>query len=317
MSSYLGIEIGGTKLQLGIGTAKDRQLEALVRAEVEAKRGASGILAQIEQLGRGLLERHPIERIGVGFGGPVDVTTGRITKSHQLAGWEDVPLTERLEGWFSRPACVDNDCNVAALAEATLGAGRTVSRVFYVTVGTGIGGGYVVDGQLQGNRRPAIAEIGHLRPGTGAVSAQATVESVASGWGIADQVQVAMRQRDDSAAGELLALCDGQAASLTARQIAMAAEQGNEIAMAAYAQAIRVLGWAIAQMVTLLAPEMVVVGGGVSLVGDRFFTPLRQWAAEYVFPPLADTFSIVPAELGEEVVVHGALMLASASRASH
>jgi glucokinase len=164
---------------------------------------------------------------------------------------------------------------------------------------------------LQGNRRPAIAEIGHLRPGVDATATGQTVESIASGWGIAQRVREAVRRAPAShAAREIEILCQGKLSELSTQQIAAAAEQGNELARQALDAAEQTLGWAIAQVVTLLAPNMVVVGGGVSLIGERFFCGLREQAATYVFPPLADAYTIVPAELGEEVVVQGALLLA-------
>jgi glucokinase len=185
--------------------------------------------------------------------------------------------------------------------------------VFYVTVGTGVGGGFVIDGRLYGGDRPAAAEIGHLRPGLDRTDPHATVESIASGRGI----ETAARRRivgtpSDEDAAELLSLCAGDARELTARHVAAAARDGNAIALDVWRQATRALGWAVAQAVTLLAPERVVIGGGVSLAGEElFFEPLRRSVAGYVFPPLADAFEILPAALGEEVVVHGALALAA------
>ena len=127
-------------------------------------------------------------------------------------------------------------------------------------------------------------------------------------------VRNVLAREDSSASRELRELCGSAVHSLTTQQIARAAEHGNEIATKAIAEAVRVLGWAIAQVVTLLAPNVVVVGGGVSLIGDRFFDALREQSATFVFPPLANSYSIVPAALGEEVVVHGALILASEER---
>ena len=182
---YLGIEIGGTKLQLGVGGGRDAQLAALVRHEVDPQRGAVGILEEIERSATALIQKHPIERIGIGFGGPCDGALGITTKSHQVAGWEGVPLASWCRESLGKPAVIGNDCDVAALAEARLGAGRGAGSLLYVTVGTGIGGGLVVGGQLFGAGRPAIAEIGHLRPGLLADRSDMTVESLAAGPGIA------------------------------------------------------------------------------------------------------------------------------------
>jgi glucokinase len=337
---HLGIEIGGTKLQLGVGTGRDADLAALVRYDVDPARGAAGILEEIERSATALLQKHPIQRIGFGFGGPCDRVTGVVTKSHQVAGWEGFPLAAWCRESLGKPAVIGNDCDVAALAEARLGAGRGAASVFYVTVGTGIGGGLVVGGKLFGAGRPAIAEIGHLRPGLLADRSDMTVESLAAGPGIAaaavarmtgvarplDSLRNAtgptpradMRQRlydvkqtEEEYIADLLERAGGDADQLTAKLVAQAAAEGNAIACEVLDHACQALGWAIAQVITLVAPEVVVVGGGVSLIGEQFFfAPLRAEVAQYVFPPLAGSFRLVPAGLGELAVVHGALALA-------
>ena len=162
---YLGIEIGGTKLQLGIGRGDGSDLIALHRHDVDAWRGAGGILEQIEKSAAALLQKFAVTKIGIGFGGPVDAAAGRVIKSHQVAGWDDVLLADWCRRTFGVPAVLGNDCDCAALAEARFGAGKGSRCVFFVTVGTGIGGGLVIDGRLHGAGRPAVAEIGHLRPG--------------------------------------------------------------------------------------------------------------------------------------------------------
>lgn len=344
---FLGIEIGGTKLQLGVGSASDADLTALVRHDVDPTRGAAGILEEIERSATALIQKHPIDRIGFGFGGPCDGVTGVVTKSHQVAGWEGFPLAAWCRESLGKPAVVGNDCDVAALAEALLGAGRGAASVFYMTVGTGIGGGLVVGGKLFGAGRPAIAEIGHLRPGLLADRPDMTVESLAAGPGIASaavarmtgvarlldtlrgrdgdtpseprirRAQVRQRlydvkQTEEEYIADLMQRAGGDAEQLTAKLVAQAAAEGNAIAGEVLDHACQALGWAIAQVITLVAPEVVVVGGGVSLIGEQFFfAPLRAEVARYVFPPLAGSFRLVPAGLGELAVVHGALLLAA------
>ena len=337
---FLGIEIGGTKLQLGVGTGRDADLAALVRHDVDPTRGAAGILEEIERSATALLQKHPIQRIGFGFGGPCDSVTGVVTKSHQVGGWEGFPLAAWSRESLGKPAVIGNDCDVGALAEARLGAGRGAASVFYVTVGTGIGGGLVVGGQRFGAWRPAIAEIGHLRPGLLADRADMTVESLAAGPGIAAAAVARMtgvarpldtlrnatgpttradmrrrlfdvKQTEEEYIADLLQRAGGDADQLTAKLVAQAAAEGNAIACEVLDHACQALGWAIAQVITLVAPEVVVVGGGVSLIGEQFFFALlRAEVARYVFPPLAGSFRLVPAGLGELAVVHGALALA-------
>lgn len=313
---FLGIEIGGTKLQLGVGHGDGSDFVAFERRDVDLSKGGQGIRDQIRDVGRELVARHPIERAAYGFGGPIFGSRGIVQTSHQVPGWDNFPLSEWTQRELGIPTKLGNDCDVAALAEACFGAARDAKSVFYVTVGTGIGGGLVFNRQIHGTDRPASAEIGHLRPGLDATSSKQTVESHAAGPGIA----LSTRRRLESMlqAGETTRdlhdfreRCSGDFAQLTTKAIGEAAMAGNQLAREQYVIATRVLGWGIAQLITLVAPEMVVVGGGVSLVGeDIFFAPLRAAVQEYVFPPLRESYRLVPAELGESVVVHGALALA-------
>jgi glucokinase len=338
---FLGIEIGGTKLQLGVSDGTRAELVAIERRDVDPVRGAAGILDHIDSAGAALVQKYPIERIGIGFGGPCNSRTGRTTKSHQIDGWEDFPLVDWCRRTFEIDTRIGNDCDVASLAEARYGAGRGSRTVFYVTIGTGVGGGFVLDGRIYGEGRPAVAEIGHLRPGLHEDRPEATVESMASGWGIAAGavnrlssqvsksmehvrpmlVQIAKANRaqqlayvaltDEEYKADLLQRCQNSPEALTAKMVAQAAADGNEIAREVLGQACQALGWAIAQTITLLAPETIVLGGGVSLIGEQWFlSPVREEVARYVFPPLLNSYRIVPAELGELAVVHGAIALA-------
>lgn len=341
---FLGIEIGGTKLQLGVGPGDSATLVEMRRFEVDPAQGAAGIRGQIANAGRELVEAHSIDLVGYGFGGPVDTQRGRVIKSHHVGGWEDFPLVAWTEDALGVPAVLANDADLAGLAEARFGAGRGKNPVFYVTVGTGIGGGLIVDGKPFQGHGPAVAEIGHLRPGLHADRADQTVESLASGWGIAAAAQAYLSEpishplgafRGGSQpmkpelvlrhlieteavleehAADLLRRCDREPDELTAKHVGEAACEKNLIARDVLHHACQALGWAIAQVITLVSPAVVVVGGGVSLIGEeQFFKPLRAAVDRYVFPPLGGTFRVVPAELGEEMVVYGALALAAAT----
>lgn len=307
---FLGIEIGGTKLQLGIGDGRGGELADLVRRDVDRQRGAAGILEQIERCGTELLRQHAIQRIGIGFGGPVNSITGVATKSHQVAGWDNFPLAAWCQDKLGKLTVIGNDCDAAALAEAKCGAGRGATSVFYVTVGTGIGGGLVLNGKLHGAGRPAAAEIGHLRP-VPDTHPHWTVESLASGPGIAAAAWIAMGGDSNIESPPAKKLADTRD-KMTARVVAEAAAAGDVLAGAVLLYACERLGWAIAQVITLIAPEVVVVGGGVSLIGEElFFQPVRAAVEQYVFPPLIGSYRIVPAGLGELAVVHGAIALAA------
>lgn len=335
---YLGIEIGGTKLQLGVGSG-DGTLVAIERLDIDPAQGASGIRQQIAELGPMLVARHGVQRVGIGFGGPVDMARGHTIKSHQIDGWHDFPLAAWSQSTLGIPAVIGNDADVAALAEARFGAGRGRNPVFYVTVGSGVGGGLVVDGRIYRGRGLGATEIGHLRPGLHADRPEQTVESLASGWGIAATAQArlshlahqvhrlptdvrdreqlqnhlaAEQEAEDEFAHDLLLRCDHDLDALSAKLIAQAAAEGNGLATEIWQQACTALGWAIAQVITLTAPEIIVIGGGVALAGRTlFYEPVEQAVARYVFPAFLDQYTIAPAELGEAMVVHGAIALAS------
>ncbi|HEV3137882.1 MAG TPA: ROK family protein, partial [Pirellulales bacterium] len=339
-------EIGGTKLQLGVG-AGDGTLASLDRFEVRPRYGAKEILEKIKAAARDLLARHDISGIGIGFGGPIDMARGVVVKSHHVEGWDQFALVDWCRRVLLRPATLQNDCDAAGLAEARFGAGQGRKVVLFVTVGTGIGGGLVVDGQIYRGNGSGAAEIGHLRPGLHADRPDQTVESLASGWGIAAAAQARLsdpishaflpltaglkrtgpddvRQRlieTEEAAEEYTAdlwdRCGGKLDQLTTHMVAQAAGNGNEIALEVLAHASQALGWGIAQAVTLVSPEVVVIGGGVSLMDETLFLqPVRREVERYVFPPLVDTYQIVRAQLGEQVVVHGALAAAADARLS-
>ena len=341
---YLGIEIGGTKLQFGIGPGDGSPLVALERLTVDPAGGAVGILDRMGTLAERLVQRYRPAAVGIGFGGPVNAAEGRVVRSHQIEGWHEFPMAEWCRRTLGLPAAIGNDCDLAGLAEARFGAGRGRRVVLYVTVGSGIGGGLVIDGEVYRGCGVAATEIGHLRPGLNADRPDETVESLASGWGIAAAAQAHLsepishsllplregtgrgpeevRQRmqeveemTEEFAADLLARADGRPEQITARLVAQAATDGNQIALEILRHAIEALGWGIAQAITLLAPAAVVVGGGVSLIGEPlFFAPLRTQVERYVFPPLLRSYEILPWGLGEEVVIHGALALAAQAK---
>ncbi|MCS7271737.1 MAG: ROK family protein, partial [Gemmataceae bacterium] len=196
---YLGIEIGGTKLQVGLGEG-DGRLRALWRGTVIPAAGSQGIRQQLQQAIPSLLTQAgiPIAQLraaGIGFGGPTDDATQTVIKSHQIAGWDGFPLA----AWVSEllhglPTVLCNDADVAGLAEARYGAGRGLSPLFYVTIGSGIGGGLIINGQIYRGVGQGAAEIGHIP-----VNAQGEeLEEVASGWGLARQARQRLQRGEPS-----------------------------------------------------------------------------------------------------------------------
>jgi glucokinase len=318
---YLGIEIGGTKLQLGLGPG-DGTLAGLWRATVDVAAGAEGIRLQIASAVPALLERARLERtsikgVGIGFGGPVDDASRIIIKSHQIAGWDGFPLAEWIADLLGWPAVLGNDADVAGLAEAVFGAGKGLSPIFYITIGSGIGGGLIINGEIYRGCGRGAAEIGHLlldgydvSPSGSSWKTTGPLEDYASGWAIARRADH-LAWRGEGRESILLHLMHGETQLITARHVAQAAKEGDKFALGILEEAWRYLARALCQVIVLLSPRRIVVGGGVGLMGETLlFAPLRKLVAEGVFKPFADCYDIVPAALGEEVVVHGALALA-------
>jgi glucokinase len=316
---YLGIEIGGTKLQLGVGAA-DGVLAGLWRGTVDVAAGPVGIRRQItaavpELLATSHRDRSRLKGVGIGFGGPVDDASRTIIKSHQIEGWDNFPLADWVSEVIGLPSTLGNDADVAGLAEALHGAGKGLSPIFYITIGSGIGGGLVVDGEIFRGVGKGAAEIGHLQllaeRTDGNVSYKPEIlEHLASGWAIDQRAQRFSRlnSRDDLL---MVRLAGGDPNRVTSREVGEAVRQGDRLARDLMEKPLDYLAEALCHVIALLCPRRIVIGGGVSLMGEQaLFMPLREKVAARVFKPFAGLTDIVPAALGEEVVVHGALALA-------
>jgi glucokinase len=312
---YLGIEIGGTKLQLGVGPG-DGTLAGLWRGTVEPDAGGEGIRRQIaaavpELLARSGVERSQVKGVGIGFGGPVDDATRTVITSHQIKGWDGFALADWIGDITGLPAALGNDADVAGLAEALFGAGKGLSPIFYITIGSGIGGGLIINGEIYRGCGRGAAEIGHVlvnRPIIGGW-ARTALELVASGWAIRNAAYHILKN-GGGRESVLRRLAQDDPLQLTASHVAEAAEQGDEIAQQIIQEAVTHIADAICELITLLCPRRIVIGGGVSLMGDLLFRPLRREVAKKTFRSFQGLTDIVPAALGEEVVVHGALALA-------
>lgn len=306
---YLGIEIGGTKLQAALGRG-DGRLERLVRVAARPEQGRAGICEQSADLVRRLLceagvAAQDLDGCGIGFGGPVDSLAGRTILSNQVAGWENFPLVEWLRSELDIAACLGNDSDLAGLAEARHGAGRGRTGVVYMNIGSGIGGAIVIANQLYRGQGVGAAEIGQLRILPGAPGQPwRTLESLCSGWSLAAQAHQAATAHPQSL---LATLARQRPENAGVEVLAEAVRQGDPVAADIWNRAVERLGVAIANVITLLHPACFVLGGGVAQVGDLLLEPLRAEVARQVFAPFADSYEIVPAELGEEVVLHGSI----------
>jgi glucokinase len=306
----IGIEIGGTKTQVGIGSAEIGLLpDGIIRRPVNGESGANGILRDLVSMVDELLHSRgvtlsEIRKIGIGFGGPLDSSRGVILQSFQIDGWTNFPLKKWAEAEWHKPVAIENDASTAGLAEYRFGQGRGCSRLFYITVGSGVGGGWILNGRIDNGQGLGAAEIGHMwvtDPDTGQY---AELEQVCSGWAIG--------QRARQAASHAHSLMEEMAVSMEridAKIVYRAAEKGDETALYILQETCRTLGVAISNIVALLHPERVVLGGGVSLMGTLFWDLLQTEVRSRVMPVFAQQVELVPAALKEDVVVIGALCL--------
>jgi glucokinase len=302
MTATIGIEIGGTKLQLVAGDERGRILERR-RFAVDRATGGEGIRRQIAAALPELRQRRPATAIGVGFGGPVEWRTGVICCSHQIAGWHDFPLGAWLHECSGLPVIVDNDANVAALGEATHGAGVGANPVFWINMGSGVGGGLVVNGALYHGLAPGEAEVGHVRldrDGT-------TVEDRCSGWAVDRRIRDAVAQAPASIlARRLLGLVPGG----EARELAPALAEGCPVAGELLRAVAEDLAFGLSHVVQLMHPEVVVLGGGLSLVGEALRAAVASALPRFVMDSFQPGPRVVLAALREDAVPVGALVLA-------
>lgn len=239
---------------------------------------------------------------GCGYGGPVDWRTGRVRCSHHVEGWSDFPLKEWLTDLCGVPSSVDNDTNVATLGESVLGSGRDSDPVFYTNSGSGVGGGLVTGGRIYHGAVPGEAEFGHLRLDLSGT----IVEDRCSGWA----VDAKIRSLRASGAKGLLMDALPQAPGGEARFLAAAIRKGDPLAKRILEETAQDLAFALSHAVHLFHPGAIVLGGGLSLIGE----PWRA-AVEAALPPFVMNAFLPPppvrlAALGEDVVPAGALLLA-------
>ncbi len=304
MGNVLAIEIGGTKLQAALGSA-DGRITQLRRCPVPAGSAARDILGLVATLGAKVVGGERIDRVGIGFGGPVDVAGGRVVRSFHVTGWDGLPLRDWAVDAFGAECVIENDTNCGALAEATLGAGAGAAVVFYTNIGSGIGGGLVIDGKLY-SRPIGCCEIGHTKLWDAEAGDYCIVEHLCSGWAVNRMARVLA---GEGRLPRAVALAGGDAGAVTAEHVGLAAAEGEADAVDLIDGTADNFAVALCNVISLLNPDRIVVGGGVSLMGETFLAPLRRSVARRVFQPYAGRCEIVPAALGENVVLTGALLM--------
>jgi glucokinase len=313
----VGIDLGGTKIASAL-VDESGQILAHDRRETRAADGQDAVVGRIQESARAVIEAGELEPssiggIGIGAPGPIDMAAGLVVAPPNLPGWDRVPLKKKLESELAITTYLENDANAAALGEHRFGAGRGVDHMVYVVVGTGVGGGLILDGHLYHGASGMAGEIGHMTiDPEGPIcpcGRRGCLEALVSGPSIAREARNRIAQGVPTLISEL---AEGEESRITAKLVAQAAERGDETAEQVLAQAMHYLGLGMANLVHMLNPELIVIGGGVANLGERMFGPVRRLIEELAFPEAAEAVRVAPAELGENAGVLGAAAVAMA-----
>lgn len=306
----IGADLGGTLIR-AIRTDLDGNKQARAEIKTQAQEGPEAILGRIfeviEQASEGT---DPSEVLGIAIGapGPVD-EQGRLFDPPNLPGLREISLRERIRDRFEVPTFAGNDGNLAALGQLRFGAGHGLEHLIYMTIGTGIGGGIISDGKLLLGARGFAAEIGHqtLDPdgpicGCGQPG---HLEALASG------PSIARRAREQLQAGASSTIEQYREAGneLTGKSVTDAARHGDELALELLRQAAFYIGLGLVNLIHILEPQRILLGGGVSQAGELLFEPIRQTVHDRVMSPVFHGVEIQPAALGKDVGLMGAVAL--------
>lgn len=301
MKTYLGIEIGGSKLQLFAGDESAQIIERC-RLNVDPERSGEGIRAQIQQHLPALLKAYDVVATAVGFGGPVDRRAGRIARSHQIEGWSDFELQRWLADLTGKPVLVDNDANMGALGEALHGAGKGFNPVFYVTLGSGVGGGLVADGAIYHGAAPGESEIGHVR-----LDREGTiVENRCSGWAVDRKIRALTKSGVRSRLCDLVGSSEGAEARFLLEALAAKDAEAERILR----ETAEDLAFGLSHVIHLFHPEVIVVGGGLALVGEPLRAAISEALPKLVMNVFGHGAEVRLAGLGEDSVPVGCLAAA-------
>lgn len=311
----VGVDIGGTNVNVGIVPFEGGRPVVFLCEPTEGHRGPKYVVDKVVRMvreamrgvaGEGESALEQFAGIGIGSPGPLDRKTGTVISTPNL-GWRNFPLRDLVANAFGLPATLDNDANAATYGEWWLGAGRGAKVLVGLTLGTGIGGGVVFDGELYHGVADAGAEIGHMTiDSTGrkcSCGNYGCLEQYASGPAIAARAIEGIEAGARSILPELVS----ELRELTAQTVFEAVVRGDPFAAEVMKETARFLGAGVASLINLLNPDRVVIAGGVTRAGDHLFLPLREEVRRRAFRVAVEACTILPAELGPHAGVVGAV----------
>ncbi|MBL8153948.1 MAG: ROK family protein [Anaerolineae bacterium] len=302
----IAVDLGGTRVR---AARLNHALEIELRQEMltEDERGLDATLTRIQDMIRAVwpTDGTPVAGIGVSAPGPLNPMTGVVVMPPNLKGWHNVPLGTILRDAFDVPVYIGNDANVAGLAETVMGAARGCRHVVFITVSTGIGSGMIIDGKMLLGKVGLAAEAGHM---VMVVDDQVTSwEKEASGPALARKARARVESGEESMIPDLV---HGQLDDITGATVGRAAQQGDALALDIVREGGRIVGLGLVSLLHLFNPEIVVIGGGVSNLGELLFAPMREAIrANCMDNSYWQDLRIERAALGENVSIIGAACL--------
>lgn len=307
----LGIDLGGTHIKIALVNQQGKLVREM-QLETQVKLGPVRIISEIKKAGRALMENahtKKIKGIGVGVAGDVDQKRGKVRFSPNL-GWRNVPLGTALKRSFNMPVVVDNDANVAAWGAYILEAKKKVKNLIAVTLGTGVGGGIIIDGKLFHGASGTAGEIGHVPIYPNGLKcscgSRGCLECYVGAPHLVRQAKDAIRAGQETA---LVQMVHGYMNALTPIIIELAAKKGDRLSVKIWEDAGRNLGIALSGLINLFNPEMIVLAGGTSRAGKLITGPMWKAVKQYSFKSPRRTVSIVLSQRDKDLGVAGAGLL--------
>jgi glucokinase len=312
----VGIDIGGTNLVVGCVAEDGSELHGLIREPTRAEEGADAVVHRLIAMAQRAMEQTALAvpnvtfaGLGIGSPGPLNTKTGVVLLTPNL-GWTNMPLRERLQQGLGLPTELDNDANCATLGEWWQGAAQGSVHVLGLTIGTGIGGGIILHGEIYHGGSDTAGEFGHTTIDADGRRCKCgnygCLEAYASGPAIALRAIEAIEAGEESTLPEYVG---NHLSRVSAETVYEAAKDGDELALEVVKETSRLIGAGIANLVNSFNPEVVVVCGGVTLAGERLFIPLRREVNRRAFKPAAQACRIVAGELPGTAGVYGAALM--------
>ena len=305
------VDVGGTKITSAVIRREGEMISRIYRLTL-AHEGPQKVINHMVDavklaVRKAGLDLSAIGGVGIAAAAIIDIGRGLVSEAPNLPRWHNIPLRDRLADSLGKPVFLLNDASAAALGEHRMGAGRGLDNLIYITVSTGIGGGLIINGQLYNGADGCAAEIGHmiiLIDGPACKCGQrGCFEALASGTAIA---RMAIERLEAGGKSRLAELTCGKIEDVTAELVAEAARRNDRLALSVIDEAARYLGIGLANLINVINPQMIIIGGGVSKMGAMLFRPARKSMKEHAFKLPARTVHVVRPRLGMDAGLIGA-----------